>query len=663
MWIFPLTNLFTKLLPPRQAIRWLLLALTLLLPINAFASPLALGKDIPYAVMPDNSLQQTLGQAYAQLSHREETHTAIFSRGYTHIPHWLHFKLPAHFFAGNERWLVLAPNFIDDIRFFYRPEGSQEPWVEKRTGDTWEGKRGDIDYRFPVFRLPPPPDSVKGYEVMLRAATTSALLLDLELWEPHLFLQHAARTTSFWAFYLGIAAIASLLALTLAALLRSKRLWSITAVSSGYGLVACVQGYVAWVVPSIGLTLQHYLTSIFTLTSYAALLWMSTEVMQFKEKIPWAHKLMAGTALFTLLLIICVPLNLYQEAIYLQAIIYLFTGIIFLIACLYIWWKEKFQLANLILGISPLLLMLVSLSGLMSMLHWLPYHSSIYVIWQYGLIINMLLVVGTVVFQVYRQRIEALNKKKMAEELHFEREARAHQRQFMGIVAHEFRTPLAIITASLANLRQVSSGNNHQVTRRYEKIERATERLVQLTDNCLADARLSASQLSIERHPHSLLALITSAASLIPLSDHHSWKLTQEKQAINAYTHPEAETASTLAIDSALMRIALSNVIDNAVKYSPGGTIHIDLSRQQDHWAISIRDQGTGIPPDRAGMIFERYRRAVPSDSSRGVGLGLHVSRQIVRAHGGELTLAENTSSGCRFIFTLPVQPKNSQEA
>ncbi|HBM44730.1 MAG TPA: histidine kinase, partial [Halomonas sp.] len=106
-----------------------------------------------------------------------------------------------------------------------------------------------------------------------------------------------------------------------------------------------------------------------------------------------------------------------------------------------------------------------------------------------------------------------------------------------------------------------------------------------------------------------------------------------------------------------------SNVIDNAVKYSPGGTIHIDLSRQQNHWAISIRDQGTGISPDRAGMIFERYRRAVRNDSSRGVGLGLHVSRQIVRAHGGELTLAENTSSGCRFIFTLPVHPKNNQEA
>ena len=181
MQILPLFNLLIKSLLQSGAKRWLLLALISLLPINAFASHLALGPDIPYAVMSDTSQQQTVEQVYAQLRHSEEIQKKIFSRGYTRTPHWLYFKLPAHFFAGNERWLVLAPNFIDDIRFFYRPEGSQEPWVEKRTGDTWEGKRGDIDYRFPVFRLPPPPDSVKGYEVMLRAATTSALLLDLEL--------------------------------------------------------------------------------------------------------------------------------------------------------------------------------------------------------------------------------------------------------------------------------------------------------------------------------------------------------------------------------------------------------------------------------------------------------------------------------------------------
>ncbi|NVF13459.1 sensor histidine kinase [Vreelandella maris] len=655
-----MTEQQTKVLASGWTVLWLFLAfIAALIPTGALASPLALGPDIPYTSMADKSQQHTVEQAYTQLSRAEETHTKIFSRGYTRTPYWLHFSLPARLFEGDERWVVLAPNFIDDIRLFYRPAGSQQGWVERRTGDTWKGKRGDVDYRFPVFRLPPPKDA-QGYEVILRAASTSALLIDLKLWEPHLFLQHATRTTSFWAFYFGLAAISSLLALILAILLKSKKLWSITAVSAGYGLVACVQGYIGWLLPGVGLTLQHYLTSIFTLTSYAALLWMSSEVMHFKEKLPWAHKLMTGTAALIIMLLISVPLNLYDEAIYIQTVIYLFTGIIFLVSCLYIWWKEKFQLTNLILGISPLLIMLASLSGLMSMLTWLPYHPSIYTIWQYGLILNMLLVISTAVFQVYKQRIEELNKKKMVEELHFEKEARAHQRQFMGIVAHEFRTPLAIITASLANLRYLPS-LNRQETLRYEKIERATERLVQLTDNCLADARLSAGQLLIETQPHSLVELITSAASLIPLSDHHSWKLTQDNQHIQENSPPKAD--AILEIDPALMRIALSNVIDNAVKYSPSGIIHIDLSRQHNHWVISVRDQGTGIPADRVAIIFERYRRAsLDDESTRGVGLGLYVSRQIARAHGGELELAENASSGCRFTFILPLTSNNNQD-
>lgn len=626
---------------------------TTLLPVDALASPLALGSDIPYSVREGTSKDQTIDQVYPHLLQNINTHTEIFSRGYTRAPYWLHFRLPADFFAGDERWVVLAPNFVDDIRLFYRPEGSQQPWVERRTGDTWKAERGDIDYRFPVLRLPPPPKGVDGYEVVLRAASTSALLLDLKLWEPHIFLQHAARTTSFWAFYFGIAAISSLLALTLAALLKSRKLWSITAVSAGYGLVACVQGYVDWLLPGIGLTLQHYLTSIFTLISYSALLWMATEVMQLREKLPCVHKLMTVTAAVIVLMLMSVPLNLYGEAIYLQAIMYLFTGIIFLISCLYIWWKENFQLPTLILGISPLLLMLASLSGLMSVLNWLPYQPSIYAIWQFGLVINMLVVISSAVFQVYKQRIEQLNKKQMAEELRLEREARAHQRQFISIVAHEFRNPLAIIAASLANLQQVSSGNR-QETLRLEKIERATERLTQLTDNCLADDRLSAGQLIIEREPHSLLRLILSSASLIPLSDHHSWKLTHENQPIQIDEIPETEAKTILEIDSALMRIALSNVTDNAVKYSSGGTIHIDLSRQRNHWVVSIRDQGAGIPTDRVNMIFERYRRAASNETTRGVGLGLHVSRQIARAHGGELELAENTSHGCLFVFKLP---------
>lgn len=650
-----------KRLAMGTALLWLLLAVAVLFSPNTLAAPLSLGLDIPYTVVADKSGQQTIKQVYPFLNQSENVYTETFSRGYSHSPYWLHFQLPAHFFANDERWIELFPNFIDDIRLFYRPMGSQQPWIERRTGDTWDGKRGDINYRYPVFVLPPPPDEADGYEVVVRITSTSATLLQLRLWQPQQFLQHATRSSTFWAFYFGLAVFSSLLALILAILLKSRQLWSVTAMSAGYGLVACIQGYVAWLLPGFGVTLQHYLTSVLTLLSYAALLWMSTEVMQLKEKLLWAHRLLIGTAALIFFLLLSVPLNLYQEAIYIQTVIYLSTGTVFVISCLYIWWQERFQLPTLILGVSPLIIMLASLSGLMSALGWLPFQQWVYAIWQYGLVVNMLLVIGTTTFNIHKQHHEAISKQKMAEELRLEREARAHQRQFMGIVAHEFRTPLAIITASLTNLRYIHS-SNCQETLRYEKIERATDRLVQLTDNCLADARLSAGELIVERQPRSLVELLISAASLISLSGQHNWQLTLENQPVLAENSHDAATITTLEIDSALMRIAFSNVIDNAVKYSSSGTISIDVSRHKIHWIVSIRDQGEGIAFERVPIIFERYRRAGPDESIQGVGLGLHVSRQIARAHGGELELAENTSSGCRFNFILPAFPNNNQD-
>src|SRR5690606_11420138 len=126
-----------------------------------------------------------------------------------------------------ERWLELGPNFVDDIRLYYRPKGGLEPWQSRQTGDLGFGK-ADLDYRNPVFILPP---SAHGYDVIIRVQSTSAVLLQGSLWEPTQFLGHAVRSTSFWSFYFGLAALSSLLALVLAIILRTRLLWLITAFS------------------------------------------------------------------------------------------------------------------------------------------------------------------------------------------------------------------------------------------------------------------------------------------------------------------------------------------------------------------------------------------------------------------------------------------------
>ena len=111
-------------------------------------------------------------------------------------------------------------------------------------------------------------------------------------------------------------------------------------------------------------------------------------------------------------------------------------------------------------------------------------------------------------------------------------------------------------------------------------------------------------------------------------------------------------------VDTALVRIALSNVIDNAVKYSSGGAIRINCSKQDGHAAVSICDDGPGISEQDAEQIFDRYRRG--THNKKGAGLGLYVARHIARAHDGDLQLHSSTSEGSCFVFLFN---NNKQES
>src|SRR5690606_19831252 len=124
------------------------------------------------------------------------------------------------------------------------------------------------------------------------------------------------------------------------------------------------------------------------------------------------------------------------------------------------------------------------------------------------------------VYRIREKKLEEFEKHQLASELKAERDASFQQSQSMGMVSHEFRTPLAVISGSLENLMHLEPDNRDRMPR-YHKIQRATERLVQLTDNCLADARLSANALYLDPQPANLFDMIQSAAALVQLSDEH----------------------------------------------------------------------------------------------------------------------------------------------
>ncbi len=117
--------------------------------------------------------------------------------------------------------------------------------------------------------------------------------------------------------------------------------------------------------------------------------------------------------------------------------------------------------------------------------------------------------------------------------------------------------------------------------------------------------------------------------------------------------------------DEDLLRQLVSNLFDNAVKYTPpGGRIAIDLRRKDGAYVLSVSDTGAGIPPEAQSRVFERFfrvdkprSRTGESSLGGGAGLGLAIARSIAVAHGGSLSLDRSDSSGSTFVAVLPIQP------
>lgn len=624
--------------------------------ITTSASPLHLGSDIPFYYYEDKDGTLTFEQfkkiSFSELSKQDD----FRSFGYSRSAFWIRFTLPEHIFQSSDRWLKLGPNFLDNLTLYYRPLGFSEPWIKHEAGDLHTGTRGDLDYRFPVFILSPPAisntDQNGGYDVIIRIASTSAVMLSASLWSAAEFSKHAATESSFWSFYFGLALISCTIALTLALLLRKRLFWSIFLFSLTSFLVACVEGYVAWIFGSTATIIQHFLTSILTLLAYTSLLWMCTEIINIRKHLPVIHKIIISTVALNITLQLSIPLDFYELAIKIQGIILIPSALIFTYALLVFCKNEKPKIYYVFVGLLPLIYMTCAILALASLHGLIPFKQNIYVAWQYIVLANMVLVLWLSTSQIVNESRRANEHKLIERKLKLESDANRNQRQFIGIVSHEFRTPLSIISATLQNLQMMTY--DQQITLRYNKIQRATERLVQLTDNCLADARLEGTELSIQAEPIDLTSLLMDVSMSIEQSEKHQLQLSLHGRPLSSCKSlPE----TLIVADRAMLRIALSNLIDNALKYAPSGIILIDISSKLGQVSISIEDQGPGIPAEQEELIFERYRRLELSTKERssGTGLGLYVARQIIRRHGGDIRLTTFSPQGCRFELTLPV--------
>lgn len=233
--------------------------------------------------------------------------------------------------------------------------------------------------------------------------------------------------------------------------------------------------------------------------------------------------------------------------------------------------------------------------------------------------------------------------------------------EFLSVASHELRTPLTTIDAYVQLLDRRVRQSGQAPERLIEltgQLRGQVDRFARLIDDLLDHTRLQGGQLSPRRTMTDLRDLVTRS---IKQFEHAPDRLPQHRMILDA---PEAVPAM---VDPVRLDQALSNLISNAIKYSPqGGEIRVSLRRRDPFAELTITDQGMGIALKEQERIFEPFVRGTQANSSiRGSGLGLSIAAQIIRLHDGEINLQSQPGQGSSFTLRLPLAllPVEVQEA
>lgn len=226
------------------------------------------------------------------------------------------------------------------------------------------------------------------------------------------------------------------------------------------------------------------------------------------------------------------------------------------------------------------------------------------------------------------------------------REAEELKSTFVSVVSHELKTPVALIKGYVSTLRREDASWDREIVQdSLAVIEEEADRLTSLIEDLLDASRLQAGALSINLSDVDLSALARRIAERFQAQDkRHSIKVSLP-----------ANFPVVLADEDRLAQV-LSNLISNAIKYSPnGGEININGQVHPQQVVICITDQGPGIAAGDIPYIFDRFYRATEaSRTTKGAGLGLYLARAVVEAHGGRIWVDSKAGQGARICFSLP---------
>jgi len=226
------------------------------------------------------------------------------------------------------------------------------------------------------------------------------------------------------------------------------------------------------------------------------------------------------------------------------------------------------------------------------------------------------------------------------------REAEELKSTFISVISHELKTPVALIKGYVGTLRREDANWDREIVKdSLAVIEEEADRLTGLIENLLDASRLQAGGLSISSSDVALDAIAKRIAERF-----------QTQSSIHIINVDIADNFPIINGDETRLEQVLSNLISNAIKYSPqGGEILISGQVRPNQVIICVSDDGPGVAPEDIPHIFDRfYRSSNAKRTTKGAGLGLYLARAVIEAHGGRIWVDPRPGNGARICFSIP---------
>jgi signal transduction histidine kinase len=223
--------------------------------------------------------------------------------------------------------------------------------------------------------------------------------------------------------------------------------------------------------------------------------------------------------------------------------------------------------------------------------------------------------------------------------------------EFLSVASHELRTPITTLGLQVDSLPRalepVPGALSENVMRRLKTIRRQIDRLSALVAMLVDVSRITSGRLELSKEHADLVDIVRTAAE----------RFADDAQRSGSSLRFEGAGPIWGEFDVSRVDQVATNLVSNAIRYGLGKPITVGVARDGNRSRFWVEDRGIGIPPEHQHRIFKQFERAAPSTNYPGLGLGLWISRQLVDAMGGTITVSSEVNAGAIFTVEIPTGP------